>query len=370
MKLLVCTNFANPFHTGGAERVVRQITEYLSNECGWDCYVLCKHGSRRTTLNGVNIIPLKESDSESVFLEEVKNINPDHLFVYSDWFFRWESILVNAEKINCKKSIAMVGMNRMRSSIPQNKKVADLFLEKSNLFKVLTHDKSYFDSKQCIEWGIPISVVHNAIDLKEFDDYDKQFYLDHGVKTEKTALCVANFFPGKGQEFLLPIMRKHKDMTWVFVFSTLFFSLGNNMQRSFENQCANMGIKTLFLKDVSRKEVISAYHCSDFHVFPSQSECGPIAILESMAARKPWVALNVGHVPSLKGGICVYSSYQKNSLLKFDSDISREFESSILKISKNKDFSNILGEEGRKQIEEEYNWAKVKLQYKEFFENA
>lgn len=370
-KLLVCTNFAQPYHTGGAERVVQQITESMTVDYGWDCSVCCQYGTAATVSNGVKVIPTGHLSEEN-FLKNIKEIDPDYLFVYSDWFYRWETILNNSESIRAKKSIGLVGMNRMRSLIPKNKIVADIFRKKSSQFSVLAHAKGYIDAETCRLWNIPVTIIHNSIDFTEFHIASNSFRERYNIKSKKIILCVANFFPGKGQEYLLPIIRNMQshDVTWVFICSTLFFQFGNHLQKLFHNQCNNMNLPVVILKDIPRKDVVEAYHASDVFAFPSQTECGPIVVLEAMAAKKPWVALNVGHIPDLKGGYCVYTSSQKNGLLSFDSDVSRQFQQNISKLINNEELSISLGSEGYAQVDKEYNWEKVKEQYRDFFLNA
>jgi len=371
MKLLVCTNFAQPFHTGGAERVVQQITESLTQEHKWECSVLCQFGTKPIVHNGVQVIPIGNAP-EKTFLDTVEAINPDHIFVYSDWYSHWETLLKNAEKLRAKKSIGLVGMNRMRSPLTANASIAQSFRSKHHLFKVLAHADKYIDAQTCREWGIPVSIIHNAIDLEEFSPPTLDFRKVYNIKTKKMLLCVANFFHGKGQEYLLPIMKRlsDQDVTLVFICSTLAFRPGNLRMKQISEQITRMNLPIRILQDIPRSHVISAYFASDAFVFPSQTECGPIVVLESMAAGKPWVALNVGHIPELKGGICVHSVPGRGEYLAFDDRVSTEFESATRKLLSDSTLSEQMGFEGRAQIGQEYNWSIISRQYKEFFESA
>jgi len=375
MKLAVCTNFAQPFHTGGAERVIQQITESMTKDYGMECVVFCQHGSNETVYNGVRVCPVGKL-SEGDFLGRLVSEQADHVFVYSDWFFRWDLILNHVEKIPGKKSIGLVGMNRMRSSLERNAAVTEVFRRKHQHFKVLAHADKYIDARVCREWGIPVSIIHNAIDLVEFDKprpEPQEIRLRLGVTTSKMILCVANFFPGKGQEYLLPIIKNisaEHDVTLVFVSSTLAFIPGNRLQEMIRNNCQRMHLPVVFVKDAPRELVVQSYFGADAFVFPSQTECGPIVLLEAMAARKPWVALNVGHVPELRGGYCVEAHQGKGELLKFDEKVSKTFQEHIATLLTNEDLGKRLGIDGRTQVEEEYNWSKVKMQYRDFFLNA
>jgi len=370
MKLLICTNFAQPFHTGGAERVVQQITESMVQDENFSCTVFCQYGSSPKIFNGVNVVPVGNL-SESQFVNKIIEENPDHLFIYSDWFFMWPAILKNLDKLAMKKSIGLVGMNRMRSLIPSNKIVADLFIKNHQHFKVLAHAESYIDFIVCKKLGIPVTVIHNAINLKEFIKSDFDFKKHYGINSEKMLLCVSNFFPGKGQEFLVPIIsklrEKNKDFTFVFISSTLAFEPGNRLRKTIKDSCERMNLPVKFLNDIPRDHVVQSYFACDAFVFPSQQECGPIVVLEAMAAKKPWVSTNVGHIKELEGGLTVGDLPPNGEMLKFKNNEFYSFCLYIQDLLDNKESRISLGNIGRVKIENDYNWEKIKKQYSLFF---
>ena len=372
MKLVVCTNFAQPFHTGGAERVVQQITESLVRDHGFECIVFCQHGSLPRLHNGVNVVPVG-SDSESVFIERLLAENADHIFVYSDWFFRWPTILANTDRIKANKSIALVGMNRMRSSVPANAQVAELFKKTHQNYSVIAHAENYIDVATCKKWGIPVTIIHNAVDLNEFKPSSFDFKAHYGIRSEKMLLCVSNFFPGKGQEFLPPIISrlyaKRKDFSFVFISSTLAFEPGNRLRAMVKSVCESKSLPVRFINDIPREHVVQSNFASDAFVFPSQQECGPIVVLEAMAAQKPWIAMDVGHIDQLRGGFQINSSCKRGELKDFDGIVSSKFYEGMDKLLSDKELSALLGKDGRANIEEAYNWSKVSEEYSKFFRN-
>lgn len=369
MKLLVCTNFAQPFHTGGSEKVIQQITESLYFEKEVHSTVLTKYGPKPVNHNGVDIIPSGHLNDEE-FINLIEKINPDHLFVYGDLFFKWNCILQNSKRLKMDKSIVLVGMNYMRN--PVNKKVFDSFVSNKQDYKVIVHSKNYIDYKTCLDFQIPVTVINNSIDFSEFKNSEFDFKKHYGIKTPNILLCVANFFPGKGQEFLPPIIRnihsKRQDFTFVFISSTLSSEVGNARRKMLKSTCENMNLPVLFLNDIPRSHVIEAYLASDLFVFPSQQEVSPLVILESMAARKPWLSMNVGNVPELKGGVCINSSsFNSFGMLKFDGNVTNSFINTINKMLDDKMLCKSVGEQGFSQINEEYNWNSIKKQYQTVF---
>lgn len=368
MKLLVGTNFARPFHMGGSEKVVQQITESFAKDDKNLATVISQYGNSPVTYNGINVIPLGKY-SEEVFIKQVQEENPNHFFIYGDWFFRLPTILKNIDKFCMPMSIAMVGMNRLRSLL--HKDIAELYKKHSNRFKIIVHSDSYIDSKTCKEWGLSYTVIPNGIDLCEFAKTDFDFRKHYGIKTEKMILCVSNFFPGKGQEYLVPIIKqlseRHKDFTFVFISTTVMFEAANRIRLSVKENCKRFGLPVLFLEDIPRDHVVQSYFACDFFVFSSQQEVFPVVILESMAARKPWVSLDVGCVSDLSGGLIIRHSSVQNGFVKYTNDVNSSMFSSIERFLNDDVLCKFLGEQGFLQIQEKYNWQNISDKYRDFF---
>lgn len=368
MKLLVCTNFAQPFHTGGSEKIVQQLTENLHKYYGFSCVVFCQHGNRSIIHNNVKVVPVGTLSEES-FIDAILEENPDHILIYSDWFFRFPSILRHLDKLRMSKSIAMVGMSKLRSHT--NSDLLDLFIKNSKQFRVIVHSEKYIDSNYCNKIGIPFSVIHNGIDFNEFVKTDFDFRKNYNINSEKILLCVSNFFPGKGQEFLVPIIndvyKKYNNFTFVFISSTVSFEPANRLRKLVESNCSKFKLPVIFLNDIPRHDVVQSYFASDIFVCPSQQEVGPIVVLESMAAKKPWVSLGVGHVPDLVGGFVVKSGISNNGFIKYDSEVMKDFSDKIEMLLRDNVLCNSLGMDGFSQINRVYNWDTICKQYRDLF---
>jgi hypothetical protein len=103
MKLVVCVNHAAPFHIGGSEKVVQQVTESMTADFGMECVVLAKWADREIVHNGVRIMPY--AATERLFLEQLRSLKPDHTLVYSDSFLMWPAIARSARSIPGTKSV-------------------------------------------------------------------------------------------------------------------------------------------------------------------------------------------------------------------------------------------------------------------------
>jgi len=368
MKLVVCVNHAFPFHVGGSEKVVQQITESMANDFGMDCTVLAKWADRQTTINGVKVVQCKQSERH--FLEQIKSLQPDHTLVYSDSFSMWPSIVRNHKLIPGKKSIALVGMNHMRN----NGDTLANFQKNNNSFKVITHSDDYIDYKTCRKMNIPVNVIPNAIDLNEFKDQGFNFRQKFNIpKDKKIILCVSNFFPGKGQEHLHHILNKlhgkRSDFFALFISSKSNYAPAESMKRRHSMMLKKAKYPSLSLTNISRKDTIQAFFESAVFAFPSQTEVAPLVALESMAAGLPYVALNVGNVPSLAGNIVCPSLTSRLGLLQYSANVYGKFTDSLDALLSDEKLHQKLSSEGKNMILSDYNWEKVREQYKNVFES-
>lgn len=367
-RLVVCVNHAFPFHVGGSEKVVQQITESMHNDFGMDCTVLAKWADGEIVKNGVKIIPCKQSEKH--FIKQINDINPDHTLVYSDSFFMWPSIVKNHKSIPGKKSVALVGMNHMRS----NQDTFLNFQKNINSFNVITHSDDYVDYKTCQKMNAKVDVIPNAIDLSKFKYQGFSFREKYNIpKDKKIILCVSNFFPGKGQEHLHHILNqlqgRRSDFFALFISSKSNYAPAESMKRRHSMMLRKAKYPSLSLVNISREDTIQSFFESSVFAFPSQTEVAPLVALESMASGLPYVALNVGNVESLAGNIICKSNTSRLGLLQYSTKIYDSFTNSLDALLSDDVLHNKLSVAGKEMILNNYNWEKVREQYKNVFES-
>ena len=151
------------------------------------------------------------------------------------------------------------------------------------------------DSKKMI-------VVHNGIDLEEFD----KFLTDASIRKElninkKTVLlgCIGRIEERKGQRYLIAAMR-HVDKVKLIL-------VGNGEKRYLKRiqaLCKDLGLSDRVIHIGYRNNVPSLLKEIDLLVFPTISGEGfPRVILEAMAAGKPVVATdNAGNPEAVEDG--------------------------------------------------------------------
>lgn len=365
MRLVVGVNHAAPHHVGGSEKVVQQIVESMSIDYGIDCHVLSKFAKGKTVHNGVTVE--KTRDGDAAFLSQIKNLKPDHVHVYSDSFVYWPTILRHSTEIAAQKSVALVGMNCMRG----HPDLARLFKNKQDEFTAITHSSNYLDYQTCESLGIKPVVIPNAINLDEFADQGFSFRDKYRIQTEKIILCVSNFFPGKAQEHLDHILRKlaerRKDFTAVFICSTVNYQPANALRIKHSQMLSKNPYPNRLLVDISRQDTIQAFREANVFAFPSQVEVAPLVVLESMAVGLPWVALNVGNVPTLSGGLVVSGETRSRGLWQYNSRMYKEFTDNLDAILSDSELHQKMSKAGKDRILAEYDWKQIRRQYYKVF---
>lgn len=367
-RLVVCVNHAAPFHVGGSEKVVQQVTESMTQDYGMECIVLAKWADRETVKNGVRIMP--HMKTERLFMEQLRTLKPDHTFVYSDSFLMWPALVRHPETIPGKKSIALVGMNHMRA----HGDTFASFQRNHEHFQVITHSDDYLDYTTCESMDIPVEVIRNAVDLNEFKPQGFSFREMYNIpKDKKLILCVSNFFPGKGQEHLHHILTQVNSQVpnihACFISTNVNFAPAETLRRRHDMMRRKAKYSSISLKNISRQETIQAFFESDVFAFPSQTEVAPLVVLECMAAGLPYVSLNVGNVPSLAGGIVCRSNKKQRGQLQYSTPVYKAFSDGLTSILTDNDLRNQLSRDGKELMLRDYDWSKIKEQYRDVFQS-
>jgi len=367
MNLVICTNHSYP-HVGGSEKVVQEISESMVNDFGCDCSIISLTVQKEFVYNKVKYYTCPRNFN--TFFKQLEILKIDHVFVYSDCFYHWQNMMAKSEKISCTKSIALVGMNNMPPGSYLNK----IFLNKIKQFKIITHSNTGKDYNWCKNNNVDVSVIPNSVNFQEFNGQknNSKFKNKYGINTKYLILCVANFFPGKGQEFLPLVFRNVyesiKDFTLVAICSTIKYPLAKYLQENFERSLQVEKFQYRMLVDIPREDVINAFYDADVFVFPSQQEVAPLVILEAMASRTAWVAQPVGTIPFLRGGVTTQKGeIDKRGNMLLSKNILEEFSQNLKNVLTDQSLKTFLGEDGYNDVNKNYNWQIIKKMYCDFF---
>ena len=363
MRIILCCNHTFP-HVGGSERVVKQISEAMAAApYGHEVVVLSRSIDKAFSHNGVNYQVC--AGNGKAFIQQLQGLNPGHTHIYSDCFAFWPDLLKDAEKVPGTKSCALVGMNY---TLARTNLIGEL-KGKQGQIRCIAHSDNYQDYQACVNEQIAVTVIPNGVDLAEFDAAP---YVVPGTEGKKVILCVSTFFPGKGQEHLVKVLERlyQKRQDWAFVncSNRVNFGFAQLLADKVRKSLKTMPYESHFLVDLSREKIVGLFKSAHVFAFPSQKEVAPLVAIESQAAGLPWVALPVGNVPQLKGGLIAapgvkdsqgYQRYGEESYQTFADNLDRLLGDDTLRSQ--------LGAAGRQQIEDVYNWQKIAAQYNEVF---
>jgi glycosyltransferase involved in cell wall biosynthesis len=365
MKILICTNFFHP-HVGGGEIVSLAIAEHMATN--HDVKVLTrKCPSRKDKKIGTISIIEYATTSAEIIISEIKKIDPDVIFVYSDLFDHFRHIVTT--KFRAKIFIGMCGANW----IHQHSMNEQLFKKNlNNVHSLICHSKSERDYPFCNRVAPDkTSVIPNGVFLSEFDTNNlKREDLAPGLEGKIWVVNVSNFFPGKGQANIFPILSKVYENT-SFKDKFVYFQIYNNSDMFFAQQLEaqwkqnidKVKFQTVPLKGLPREKVVGFLKNSNVFLFTSEKEVAPLVLIESMAARLPWVSLDVGNAEELAGGRCVKTFKNNNYKSSFHKIIYDQMAKEVESVA----LSSKIGEEGRLEVENKYSWDKILPMYEKLF---
>jgi glycosyltransferase involved in cell wall biosynthesis len=125
-----------------------------------------------------------------------------------------------------------------------------------------------------------------------------------------------------------------------------------------------LGRKKVALLDAPRRDVVDAFHDADLFVFPSNLECGPIVLAESMASATPFVSTPCGMalelVAASGAGIIVEGRTLPSGLMETSTkDVSRAIET----LMADAPLRERMGRAGVEYWRANLTWEKIALEY-------
>ena len=139
MKLGICCNFTHP-SCGGSEVVCKAIAEQMANRYCMDVTTFGYNVQKDFTHNEVKY---KKCLKGNFFLQQIQDF--DHIFIYSDSFWGFQTILDGIDFIRPTLSVALLGMYAMHDS----PLMFEVFKQNHKCFRVITHSNGYQDYRKC-----------------------------------------------------------------------------------------------------------------------------------------------------------------------------------------------------------------------------
>ncbi len=409
MKILHTVESYLPSRHGMSE-VVRQLSERLAAK-GHQVTVVTKKDPDRheKVISGVEIV---EFDISGNITESIEG-ESDHYKQYllnSDF-----DIVTNFAAQQWATDLALPILSKIRGKkvfVPTG--YSGLYLDKYKQYyhdmgawlkkydKVVYLSENYRDVKFARNLGLTNGVlIPNGASEKEFSiEKDIEFRKRFGIpEHDLLILHVAGFVGAKGHMDAIKIFIEAKlnQASLVFVspefgysfnrFNIVekqnlinlikFFIKPEQLSEVFNLQIMNFlkrfgFFRSIYFLKLARNDVIQAYLNSDLLLFPSQIECSPIVLFESMAAKTPFLVTDVGNsceiVEWSKAGVILPTiiSNEVNGLRHADIVAS----SKILKrIASNTELRQLMAQSGNNSWIKNFTWEKISQEYEELYKS-
>jgi glycosyltransferase involved in cell wall biosynthesis len=381
MRILHTVEFYHP-STGGAQEVVRQISERLAKR-GHDVTVATTRLPNRanTVLNGVHIESFAVSgNAASGCVGETERYREFLLAGKFDIMMnyaaqQWATHLVSPvlSQISCRKVMAPCGFSAL------------FMQEYATYFQALPailgkYDHLIFHSRagRDVEFARRhrienYSLIPNGASLDEFaepkSDFRDRYKIPRG---QPLLLTVGSHTGAKGHSVVMEAFRRARigHATLVIIGNTL----GNagclprcKLQAQFV-QLASFGKKRVLLFDPPRADVVAAYHAADLFVFGSNIECSPIVLFEAAASKTPFLSTACGNAAEIAewtgAGIILSSKHRNDGWVYTDAGIMAR---AIEEILGDQAKLSALRQAGYEAWRNRFSWEKIALEYEQLY---
>jgi len=367
------------------QEVVKQLSERLV-KLGHEVTVATKkHPERKSNnLNGVKIVEFVIEGNEVQGLKgEVENYEE---YLLSSNF----DIVTNFAAQQWATDIALPILNKIRGkkvSVPTGFSGLYTAEYKDYFEKMKTWMKSYdanvflSDDYRDINFARTNGIAKNIIipNGASADEFLRESKIDIREKLgiSKDAfliLHVGSYTELKGHEEALKIYLKSniKDVVLLFIGhkNELFQNYVNKSRRfklwKLKNLISDKRI--IISADLTREETVATYKSADLFLFPSNIECSPIVLFESMASHLPFLVTDVGNSKEIikwtNGGELLPTSTNDKGYSEAEINKSARL---LDELYKNKAQRKELGENGFNAWKQNFSWEIISKKYEELY---
>lgn len=389
MKILHTVEYYYP-NKGGVQEVVKQLSERLV-EMGHQVTVATKKLKERTEflVNGVEIVEFDIagnyirgfSGNINEYTDYLINSDFDIITNFAAQQFATDLALPILDKIKGKKVFVPTGFSALYSDSYkdyfENMKIWQKSYD-ANVF--LSND--YRDIKFARDNNIlnQIIIPNGASEEEFLKEYSIDIRKDLSIKKDSfLILSIGSHTGAKGHDESIEIFSKAKikNATLVINGNTLiegescFKSCSRKVKKFNLSLLRKIDNKKIILTNLNRDKLVPLLKDSQLFLFPSNIECSPIVLFESMAAKVPFLTSEAGNSAEIiewsKGGILLPTGkYFDNGNLSIDIKKSTSILESIFK---DKQLRNTLANNGFKSWEDKFTWSKIANDYSTLYNN-
>jgi glycosyltransferase involved in cell wall biosynthesis len=386
MKILHTVEFYSP-SVGGMQEVVRQLSEHLVRLRHDVTVATTKLSDRKEkVINGVKIV---EFDISGNMVREMKGevgpyedylLNTDFDIITNFAAQQWATdiMLPLLENVKAKKVFVPTGFSGLYQ--PEYKEYFESmksWLHRYDMNVFLSDD--YRDVNFARDCGVKIiTLIPNGagedeflpdinLDIRKLLGIPQQHFLilhvgSHtGIKGHAEAIKMFSKARIRNATFLIVANDFGGGCVTACKWKTRFFYL--RPKHKFYD-------KRLIVTSLPRKETVAAYKEADMFLFPSNIECSPLVLFESMASKTPFLTTDVGNAAEIvkwsKAGILLPTIKDANGNSKA---VIKDSVKILEDIYANPSKRNEMQESGFKAWQERFTWGKIAMEYENMYQN-
>lgn len=385
MRILHTVEFYYP-SVGGAQEVVRQISERLVL-LGHDVTIATTKLSERdfTVLNGVRIEEFNiAGNAVRGFRGEIERYTQfllesdfDVIMNYAAQQWTTDLTLQLLDKISAKKVLVPcgfsgLGLQQYQNYFDQMKtwlKNYDACVYLSSDYQDINFARSCGSAKNGV-------IIPNGAAAEEFE---QQLNIDIRSQLKIPLnhfliLHVGSHTGLKGHKEAIKIFKKAKIKNATLLIVANSFGGGCTGSCFLAEKLYNyspfskLSDKKIIIKSLSRMETIASYQEADLFLFPSNIECSPIVLFESMASKTPFLTTDVGNSKEIiewtNGGELLPTVKFENGSVKADVRKSTEV---LEALYNDKDKYQYLSEKGYAAWKNSFTWEIIARKYEALY---
>lgn len=365
---------------GGMPEVVRQLSERMVAAGHQVTVFTSTHAQRETNvINGVNINCFSISGNEvegikgdtAAYLRQLREGNFDVIVFFAAQQWAFDSVADELSSINSKKVFVPTGFSHFYNPAYKNY-FEQMKIRIRNFDANVFLSDNYADINFAREHGAKgIQLIPNGAAEEEFEATPAvNIRSKFGIPAEALLLLHVGSYTGiKGQREALEIFLRSNLKNAVLL-------LAGDKNRYLKTQLLRhprflklnllrlLKRKRVIITELSRTETVAAFREADLFLFPSNVECSPIVLFESMAASTPFLASAAGNTEEIiswsNAGWLLPCTRRTNGWV----DIKLEESIALLeKLSTDKQQLRKTGEAGHTVWKAKFTWATIAQQY-------
>jgi L-malate glycosyltransferase len=314
MRVLHAVELYRP-SVGGAQEVVRQVSERLAAR-GHEVTVATTALPEREPgpLEGVEIAEFAVSGNAvgglngdvAGYRRFVLDGDFDVMMVYAAQQWTLDALLGVIDQVPYPVMVAPCGFSALGDEAWASY-FAELPTRLEHAAALITHSETYRDARFLRDHGLPVTLIPNGADEREFDALPapREARRRLGIGGDAPLLLTVGGHTGeKGHAEALRAVRRLGGRARLLVVGNAPHGRGclpTCRVRAWRTTVGSLGRRRASLASLTRDETLAAFSAADVFLFASNVECSPIVLFEAAASGTPFVAADVGNAAEIAG---------------------------------------------------------------------